>query len=146
VMFCLSKGLGAPVGSILAGPEAFVDRARRHRKLFGGGMRQAGVIAAPGLVALENVDRLAEDHENAALIAEKLDGVGGLATNDPDTNIVLVDVTGAGTTADEFTDACEREGVLATSVDADTARLVTHLDVSRDEVETAIDRIRTIVG
>jgi threonine aldolase len=146
VMFCLSKGLGAPVGSMLAGPEGFVERARRHRKLFGGGMRQAGVIAAPGLLALENVDRLAEDHENAQLIADELDGVGGLETNDPDTNIVLVDVAGVGTTAGEFSAACERQGVLCTQVDDHTARLVTHLDVSREDVKTAIDRIRSVVA
>jgi len=146
VMFCLSKGLGAPVGSMLAGPEEFVAEARRVRKLLGGGMRQAGVVAAPGLVALENVDRLADDHANAARLARELDGAGGLRVPEPDTNIVLVDTEGAGTTAGEFLDACEREGVLGSAFGETTVRLCTHLDVDRDDVERAIDGIRSVVG
>ncbi|PSP77042.1 low specificity L-threonine aldolase [Halobacteriales archaeon QH_6_68_27] len=90
VMTCLSKGLGAPVGSMLAGPAEFIERARRVRKLMGGGMRQAGVIAAPGLRALENRHRLAEDHDNAERLAAALDHIPGLSAPTPETNIVVV--------------------------------------------------------
>ncbi len=141
VMFCLSKGLGAPVGSMLAGSEAFVERARRNRKLFGGGMRQAGVIAGPGLEALDNVDRLADDHENARLLAEGLDAVDGLSVQPPETNIVLVDVAGAGTDAEEFLSFCETEGVLGSAFGETTVRFCTHLDVDRGDVEAAVERV-----
>jgi threonine aldolase len=146
VMFCLSKGLGAPVGSMLAGPEAFVEAARRVRKLMGGGMRQAGVIAGPGLVALENVERLAEDHDNADLIAESLDGVGGLSVPRPDTNIVLLNTEGTGMTAAEFLDACEDHGVLGSEFDEYVVRFCTHVDADRAAVEEAIDRVKTAVA
>mgnify|MGYP000252836215 CR=1 FL=1 len=141
VMFCLSKGLGAPVGSILAGSEAFVARARRNRKLFGGGMRQAGVIAAPGLAALDNVDRLADDHENARVLAERLADVDGLDLQEPETNIVLVDTERAGLTAETFLDDCEDAGVLGTQFDTYVARFCTHWDVDREDVETAAERV-----
>ena len=146
VMFCLSKGLGAPVGSILAGDEEFVARARRNRKLFGGGMRQAGLIAAPGLLSLENVDRLAEDHENARELAERLAGVEGLDVQYPETNIVLVNTEGAGLTAEEFLDACEEEGVLGVPFDTHVARFCTHWDVDRDDIEEAAERVGEAVG
>jgi len=146
VTFCLSKGLGAPVGSILAGPEAFVAEARRVRKLMGGGMRQAGMIAAPGLVALKNRDRLVVDHENAARLAEGLDGVGGLRVEEPDTNIVLVNTEGTGMTAAEFVERCEDRGVLSNVFDDDLVRFCTHLDVDREAVETAIDRVHEVVA
>jgi len=142
VMFCLSKGLGAPVGSMLAGSEAFVERARRTRKLFGGGMRQAGMVAAPGLLALDNVDRLADDHDNAAALAEELAGVEGLDVQPPETNIVLVNTEGTGLTADEFLDACEDAGVLGTQFDTHVARFCTHWDVDREDVATAAERVR----
>ena len=141
VMFCLSKGLGAPVGSILAGSEAFVARARRNRKLFGGGMRQAGIIAAPGLAALDNVDRLADDHENARVLAERLADVDGLDLQEPETNIVLVDTERAGLTAETFLDDCEDAGVLGTQFDTYVARFCTHWDVDREDVETAAERV-----
>ena len=134
VMFCLSKGLGAPVGSILAGSEAFVERARRTRKLMGGGMRQAGMIAAPGLLALENRERLGEDHANAARLAAALDGLPGLSAPEPETNIVLVETDGAGLAAAEFVERCEGEGVLASEFGEHTVRFCTHLDVSEGDV------------
>ncbi|MFB6254221.1 MAG: low specificity L-threonine aldolase, partial [Halobacteriaceae archaeon] len=96
VMFCLSKGLGAPVGSILAGSAEFIDRARRNRKLLGGGMRQAGVIAAPGQVSLENIDRLETDHQNATRLANGLAEIDGVTVQPPETNIVLVHLDGIG--------------------------------------------------
>jgi threonine aldolase len=146
VLFCLSKGLGAPVGSILAGSEAFVDRARRVRKLFGGGMRQAGVIAAPGLRALENVDRLATDHENAARLAAGLDAVPGLSVPEPDTNIVTVDSGGAGLSAEAFVERCEDHGVLGGATGEYETRLCTHRDVDADDVEAAVSRVEGAVA
>ncbi|WP_435177288.1 threonine aldolase family protein [Halorussus sp. AFM4] len=141
VMFCLSKGLGAPVGSMLAGDEEFVERARRNRKLFGGGMRQAGIVAAPGLEALENVDRLAEDHDNARALAERLAEIDGLDVRDPETNIVLADTEGTGLTAEEFLAACEEAGVRGVPFDTHVARFCTHWDVDREDVETAAERV-----
>jgi threonine aldolase len=138
VMFCLSKGLGAPVGSMLAGPTEFVDAARRVRKLLGGGMRQAGMIAAPGLVALENRERLAEDHENAARLAAGLDRHEGLSVRDPETNIVLADTEAP---AGAFLERCEAEGVLASEFGEHRVRFCTHLDVDVDDVDRAIDAV-----
>jgi threonine aldolase len=145
-MVCLSKGLGAPVGSAVAGPEAFVEAARRVRKLFGGGMRQAGMVAAPALVALENVDRLAEDHANAAHLARELDGLDGLSVPEPDTNVVLVDTGATGATAEAFLAACEGEGVLGTPFGEHTARFCTHLDVDRADVDRAVGAVERALG
>lgn len=146
VMFCLSKGLGAPVGSILAGSEAFVEEARRVRKLLGGGMRQAGMVAAPGLLALDNVDRLADDHANAARLAAGLDALPGLAAADPDTNIVVVDTSEAGVPADEFVPACKERGVGAVAFDDYVVRFTTNLGVDADDVDEAIDRVAEVVA
>ena len=145
VMFCLSKGLGAPVGSMLAGPQEFVDRARRVRKLFGGGMRQAGMIAAPGLVALENVDRLADDHANARVLAEGLADIPGLGVEDPQTNIVVVSSEPSGIPAEELVAVCADHSVAFGAMDEYSARLCTHLDVSRAEVREAVERIAAAV-
>ncbi len=141
VLFCLSKGLGAPVGSMLCGSASFIAEARRIRKLLGGGMRQAGVVAAPGLVALENRERLAVDHENAAVLAEGLDALSGLSVQPPDTNIVLVDTTAAGLTAEAFLAACEAEGVQGSAFDDYLVRFTTHLDVDRADVEAAVEAV-----
>jgi threonine aldolase len=141
VMFCLSKGLGAPVGSMLAGPAEFVDHARRNRKLFGGAMRQAGMIAGPGLLALDNIERLAEDHENARRLADGLADVPGLSVPTPDTNIVMVDSADAGMTGDEFADLCHDAGIQCGAFGPTTVRLCTHLDVSRSDVAEAVERI-----
>jgi threonine aldolase len=146
VMFCLSKGLGAPVGSMLAGSEEFIARARRNRKLFGGGMRQAGIVAGPGLLSLDNVDRLAEDHENARVLAERLAGVEGLSVQDPETNIVLVNTEEAGLTAEEFLAVCEDSGVLGVPFDTNVARFCTHWDVDRDDVTEAAERVGEAVA
>jgi threonine aldolase len=145
VMFCLSKGLGAPVGSIRAGSEAFVERARRTRKLMGGGMRQAGMIAAPGLLALENRERLGEDHANAARLAAELDDVSGLSVPEPETNIVLVDTTDANRTAGEFVERCENEGVLASEFGEYTGRFCTHLDVSESDLADVVAAVERAV-
>ena len=145
VMFCLSKGLGAPVGSILAGSEEFVARARRTRKLLGGGMRQAGVIAAPGLCALDNVERLADDHVNARALADGLDEVPGLSAPTPDTNIVVVDSREAGLTGDEFAGRCTDAGVGCGAFGEYTTRFCTNWDVSRDDIDVAVERIAAVV-
>lgn len=139
VMFCLSKGLGAPVGSVLAGPEAFVERARRVRKSFGGGMRQAGVIAAPGLLALDDRERLVEDHENARRLAHGFDEIDGLAVDEPETNIVLVETP---IDAEAFLERCEAEGVLGVSFGEQRVRFCTHLDVDGEDVNRAIEGVR----
>ncbi|SFL26738.1 L-threonine aldolase [Halogranum rubrum] len=145
VMFCLSKGLGAPVGSMLAGSEEFIARARRTRKLLGGGMRQAGMIAAPGLLALENVERLAADHANAKALADGLNEVSGLSVPTPDTNIVVVDSEGASMTGDEFADRCTEAGVGCGAFGEYTTRFCTNWDVSDEDIDEAVDRIATVV-
>jgi threonine aldolase len=142
-MFCLSKGLGAPVGSMVVGSQQFIDEARRARKLFGGGMRQAGIIAAPGLEALENRDQLATDHERAARLAEGLDELPGIQTSEPDTNMVVADVSETGQTAEAFIAAIERHGVLAVPFDEETVRFTTNWEVGEGDIELAIDSIRT---
>ena len=145
VTFCLSKGLGAPVGSILAGDDGFVEEARRVRKLFGGGMRQAGMIAAPGLLALENVDRLADDHANAERLAAGLDALDGVDAPAPDTNIVVAHTEAAGVEAADLVAACEAVGVGCVEFDDYTTRFTTHLDVDGDDVTEAIERIGAVV-
>jgi len=136
VMACLSKGLCAPVGSLLASSRERVQEARRVRKLLGGGMRQAGVLAAAGLVALETlVPRLAEDHANARLLAAALGRGRGVSVAPVETNIVVA--TLEGRSAPEAVAVLREAGVLATAMDARTLRLVTHRDVSREDCECA---------
>ncbi|WIV68551.1 threonine aldolase family protein [Natrialbaceae archaeon AArc-T1-2] len=146
VMCCLSKGLGAPVGSILAGSEAFIERARRTRKLFGGGMRQVGVIAGPGLRALENVSDLATDHVTARVLAEGLDAIDGLSVTEPETNIVLADVSGTGLETGVVLERLRAHDVAATRFGETTLRFCTHRDVDREDVETAVDRVGSALG
>lgn len=145
VMFCLSKGLGAPVGSMVAGSEAFVEEARRVRKLLGGGMRQAGVLAAAGLLALESRDRLEDDHANARRLADGLREVDGLSVQSPDSNIVLVDVADVGMDATEFVEAAEDVGVLTGEFGETVVRFTTHRDVDEADCRTAVDRLAGVV-
>lgn len=145
VQFCLSKGLGAPVGSVLVGPKPFIERARKWRKRLGGGMRQAGVIAAPGLVALnEMVDRLAEDHENAKELAQNISSISGLEVEgEIETNIVLINVKGTGMNADQFLEKLKEQGVLAVPFGPYTIRMVTNKEVSSDslpEVKSKVEK------
>jgi threonine aldolase len=136
VMTCLSKGLCAPVGSLVASTRERIDEARRVRKLLGGGMRQAGVLAAAGLVALDTlVARLAEDHANARLLADALGRGRGVRVQPAETNIVVA--TLEGRSAPEVAAVLKRQGVLGTAMDARTLRLVTHRDVSRADCERA---------
>lgn len=144
-MCCLSKGLGAPVGSMLAGSSSFIDAARRNRKLFGGGMRQAGLVAAPGRLALENIDRLETDHKNADLLAALLDDLPSLSVQPPETNIVLVDTTETGLTAEAFLEQCATADVQGTAFGEYTVRFCTHLDVDEGDIRTAADRIADLL-
>jgi threonine aldolase len=135
VSVCSSKGLGAPVGSLLAGDEETITEARRARKAFGGGMRQAGIIAAASLYAFENnIERLSEDHERARNLAAGL-REAGYDTREPDTNLVLVAVDDPP----EFLRALAREGVLATPGKPGFVRLCTHLDAEDSDIETAVE-------
>jgi threonine aldolase len=139
VQLCLSKGLGAPVGSVLCGPKDFIEKARHWRKRLGGGMRQAGVIAACGLIAVEKmVDRLEEDHKNAALLAELLEE-GGLHVEKPDkrTNMVYFVVKGEESKVEELTKRCAARGVLFNALSKGRFRLVTHLWVTEKDVREA---------
>ena len=145
VMSCLSKGLCAPVGSVLASSRERVEEARRARKLLGGGMRQAGVLAAAGLVALDTlVPRLADDHANARLLADALGHGKGVRVAPVETNIVVA--TLEGRPAPEVVAALRQEGVLASAMDARTLRLVTHRDVSREDCERAAAAIERALG
>lgn len=139
VSVCFSKGLGAPVGSCLAGTAAFVEEARHNRKRYGGAMRQAGIIAAGAVHALENnVQRLAEDHDNARVLADLLLTVPGVRLIHPvQTNIVIADVGDAGLTAPQVIELLRDEGVLCGSSGPTTVRFVTHLDVSAADVRQA---------
>lgn len=147
VMFCLSKGLGAPVGSMLLGTRAFIDEARAWRKLLGGGMRQAGVLAAAGLVALEeSPPRLAEDHAHARRLAEGVAELPGVSI-DPETvqtNIVIFYVTGTGATAAELAARLASEHGVLVHAFGDGIRLVTHYDVSAADVERALVALRKV--
>lgn len=141
VMVSLSKGLGAPVGSLLAGDEAFIDRARRTRKAFGGGMRQAGVLAAAGLVALDRRDELALDHDHARELAAGIADLDGLTVVEPESNMVLVHLDRDVATAEEWIDAGLERGVGCSDVGPHSVRYVTHRDVSGSDIESAIARI-----
>jgi threonine aldolase len=139
VSVCFSKGLGTPAGSALVGSREFIGRAHRVRKMLGGGMRQAGVLAAAALHALEHhVARLAEDHANARLLAEGLQGLDGVSVAPPHTNIVFVDVVPAK--AAGLVERLKAAGVLCTGLYR--LRFVTHLDVGRADIERAVPVIR----
>jgi len=147
VMFCLSKGLGAPVGSMLAGSRDFIEKAHIHRKMLGGGMRQAGVLAAAGLVALEESPKiLHRDHENAKYLAEALAKISGIQI-DPNkvvTNIVIFDVRGTGKTGAEISAELGKRNVLAGATDKFLVRMVTHYDVDRAKIDRAIAALNEI--
>ncbi len=133
VMFCLSKGLGAPVGSMLVGSQDLMDRARLFRKALGGGMRQAGILAAAGLIALEKMPkRLHEDHANAELLAETLSNIDSVEIDldSVETNIVIFRLAGS-MKASELVERLKTRGILASAFSADAIRMVTHMDVSR---------------
>jgi threonine aldolase len=147
VMFCLSKALGAPVGSMLAGTRADIERGRLYRKRLGGGMRQAGVLAAAGLIALEEHPRLLRrDHENARFLAQALARIPGISI-DPravETNILIFDISGTGLSTAEFSARLKSRGVLFNGVNTREMRMVTHYDVDRAGCERALEAIEQV--
>jgi threonine aldolase len=149
VSVCFSKGLGAPVGSALCGSEELIRRARRHRKALGGAMRQAGIIAAGALYALDHhIDRLAEDHEKARLLADAIRETPGL-TLDPDvvdTNIVIFKIAPQLSSAAEFTARLREQGVLLYDVGRHHSRAVTHLDLSMEQIKLATEVIHRVAA
>jgi threonine aldolase len=148
VMFCLSKGLGAPVGSMVVGRQDFIDEARNWRKLLGGGMRQVGVLAAAGLVALEESPQmLFEDHDKAKRLAEGLADLRGVKI-DPErvqTNIVIFDISGSGLSTAQFSAELKARGVLANGINAREMRMVTHYDVSGEMIERSLQLVREVL-
>ncbi len=149
VMFCLSKGLAAPVGSMLAGSREFIERARSVRKMLGGGMRQAGILAAAGLIALEQMPaRLIEDHKNARLLADLLSEVSCLDLEPAKvcTNILMAGISRTSFISEEFAFLLRQQGVLITTVDPRKIRLMTHNDVNRNQILKAADVIKEVIG
>lgn len=149
VMFCLSKGLGAPVGSVLVGTRDFIEKARIYRKSLGGGMRQVGVLAAAGLIALEkHPAKLAEDHANAKLLAQGLAQIQGIQI-DPmkvQTNILVFDISQTGIDTSECSSRLKKRGVLANGISPTHLRMVTHYDVSRADIEKTIQIVKSILA
>ena len=148
VSVCLSKGLGAPIGSLVAGSKPFIDRVHRFRKMFGGGMRQVGIVAAAGIHALDfHLERLAEDHQNARRLSVGLKELKGVSI-DPkfvETNIVIFDVANSGMTASQVAEAMKKEGVLIHPIGKTQIRLVTHLDVTSEDIEMALKAFRKLL-
>ncbi|MGA3404197.1 MAG: low-specificity L-threonine aldolase [Candidatus Bathyarchaeia archaeon] len=148
LMFCLSKGLSAPVGSLAVGDRDFVDRARRFRKMLGGGMRQAGIIAAAGIIAIEKmVDRLRDDHANAKMLANGLARLG--VSVDPSrvqTNILIYDVSELGVDAEGWVSKLSEYGIRVGVVDAKRVRMVTHRGIERNDIEYTLDVAEKIVN
>jgi threonine aldolase len=147
VQFCLSKGLCAPVGSIIVGRSDFIDKARKYRKMLGGGMRQAGILAAAGIVGLKHmVDRLAEDHENARQLAEGLASAGfAIDLSTVQTNIVMVDVSRMGVKAVEFAAKLKKAGILVSVFGEYRIRMVTHHGITTVEIGKVIDTLNRLL-
>jgi threonine aldolase len=148
VMFCLSKGLGAPVGSMILGSRDFIERARVYRKMFGGGMRQVGIVAAAGLLALERSPaRLHEDHANARHLAEGVAKIPGLKIDPTSvkTNIVIFDCSASGMNAVELCDALHERGIWAQDTAINSVRMVTHWNVDRAGIERAIQELIAVI-
>ncbi len=149
VSFCLSKGLGAPVGSMVCGSRAFIARARRNRKVVGGGLRQAGILAAAGLVALEeNVNHLTEDHAHAQTLAAGLARLKGIVL-DPakvQTNIVFIQVTHERFNAESLANALEHEGVKVLALGPDLIRAVTHYHISEQDIDQSLQVFKNVLG
>lgn len=149
VSVCLSKGLGAPIGSLVAGSKLFIDRVHRFRKMFGGGMRQVGIIAAAGIYALDHhLERLKEDHQNAKRLAVSLKEFKGVSI-DPkhvETNIVIFDVANTAMTGVQVAEAMKKEGVLIHAIGKTQIRLVPHLDVTAEDIEKALKAFKKVLG
>ena len=146
VQFCFSKGLGAPIGSMVVGPRAFIEDALKVRQSLGGALRQAGVLAAAALVGLDAMaKRLHEDHATCRRLASGLKGLP-LRFEEPETNILVMDAAPAGRTAKDVIDACAKQGVLFSPISATEFRAVTHHDVSTADVDRAVDVLRAVLG
>ena len=148
ICFCLSKGLSAPIGSLLVGSKKFIQKARDVKKVLGGNMRQAGIFAAAGIVALENmVDRLADDHKNARILAENLNIIEGLNINLDSvvTNIVRLDVSELKINAYEFVDLLKEKNIYALPFTEDIVRMVTHKDITTNDIYYVIDQIKDLI-
>ncbi len=146
VTFCLSKALGAPVGSMLAGPRHLMDEARLLRKRLGGGMRQAGVLAAAGLIAMNDSPKgLGADHANARFIAGRIALMEGLRVHPVETNIVIFDVSATGRVSKEISAALKERGVIMNGFTDKLMRAVTHYDVSRDQCAQAMDALEEVL-
>jgi len=149
VMFCLSKGLAAPVGSLVAASEAFIQRARKMRKMVGGGMRQVGILAAAGIVALtEMVDRLAEDHRNARILAKGLAEMRGIEIDlaRVETNIVIFSLVAEHITPGELVMDLEDRGVRLLAIGGDRLRAVTHYGIGEEDIKVALEAFRKVLG
>jgi threonine aldolase len=147
LMFCLSKSLSCPIGSLVVGTQEFIEKARKLRKILGGGMRQAGIIAAPGIVALEKmIDRLKEDHKNAKRLAEgiaKIDGIN-VDLSRVQTNMVCFDISGLGIADDLFLSKLKKEGILTLMLTKNMVRMVTHRGIEKNHIEKTIAAIENI--
>lgn len=149
VMFCLSKGLSAPVGSILAGSKEFIQKARKNRKLLGGGMRQAGILAAAGIIALEKmIERLEEDHKNAQILGEGLAKIEGIKVDleTVQTNMVYFDLQESGMDTYKFLPKLAEYNILGSPRPPTKVRLVTHYGINREDIYTTIAAIKKIIS
>lgn len=145
VMFCLSKALGAPAGSMLAGPRKLIDKGRLLRKRLGGGMRQSGILAAAALIAIDESPKgLAADHANARYLAERLRDIDGIEVFPVETNIVIFDVSGTSLSPREISAALKQRGVLMNGVNDRLMRAVTHYDVTREQCAKAMDALEEV--
>ncbi len=148
IMFCISKGLSAPVGSLVCGTKEFIQQARFYRKLLGGTMRQAGIIAAPGIIAITKmVERLKEDHKNAALLAKGLEKIPGIQLrNKVQTNIIYVHLSELGITGDEFRAKMHIHGIRTGGGKLPETRLVTHRGITKENVLKIIESTRSVIS
>jgi len=148
ISFCLSKSLAAPIGSLLVGSEELIERSRRFRKMLGGGMRQAGIIAAPGIIAMTKmVSRLKEDHRNARALAKEIQALDIMKIDmeSVQTNIVVADVSPMGISAQEFTLRAKEKGVLVSVFGPRTVRFVTHYGIDEGDIEEVIARLESFL-
>ena len=148
LMFCLSKGLSCPVGSIVVGKREFIERARKMRKMLGGGMRQAGIIAAPGIIALEKmINRLEDDHRNAKILAEGLTKIEGISVDMRlvQTNILHFNIDGLKVTSDIFASKLRKHCLLALPTDKNRVRMVTHRGIEKEHIEESLTIVEDVV-
>ena len=147
IQICLSKGLGCPIGSVIVGSKEFIHVARKNRKVVGGGMRQAGIIAAPGIYALNNmIDRMQEDHKHAKMIEKALLEIEDLRVKDVDTNLVIADLTGTKWTPERISDAFKERNILVSPMPGiqPMIRLVTYFGITREDIDKVVEVIPEI--